>query len=301
MKTYFSVILSLLLTFIIVSCNLPTANVTPNPDQNAVATEVGKILTSIPVETVIPSPVITEIQPTATSLPSEAPTITSSPTETSEPTKTSEPTQTVAPTNTSAPILTPTTTTADPRTTLGSPTRSDKMDTTDYWYPYEDEHVKIQISGGSMQMTGINADAWHGWTLSSPSLQDFYLEETVTPGACEGSDSYGLLSRAPDGNSGYFYGFSCDGKYIFKKWDGSKFTVLMNWTANAAILKGADQANRLGLMAKGNVFSFYANGVKIGDATDDTFEKGAFGLWVAAYRTPGFTVHVDEVDYWDLS
>jgi hypothetical protein len=285
-----------MILFLLAGCNLPTARVTSTPDQNAVATEVGKILTSIPTEQlVIPSPAFTETLalPTATQ--------TQQPTATPEPTETQEPTQTQAPTETNTPSL-PTATNAitDPRISLGAPTRSDKMDSSDYWFLYEDEHVKIQIANGFMDLTAINPDGWHGWTLSSPSLTDFYLEETAKPGDCDGTDSYGILSRAPDGENGYFYGFSCDGRYIFKKWDGSKFATLVNWTANSAILKGANQTNRLGIMAKGSDFTFYANGVKIGETSDTTYDKGVFGLWVASYKTPNFTVAVDEVDYWNL-
>jgi hypothetical protein len=136
--------------------------------------------------------------------------------------------------------------------------------------------------------------------MSGLDLADFYIEATIQPGTCDGKDSYGVMVRAPDFNKGYFYGFSCDGRFVFQKWDGSNFATLVNWTTNSAIKSGADVVNRLGLMAKGDNFTFYANGVKLGSATDTTYKSGSVGLWIAAYATPNFTTKVDELDDWVL-
>ncbi len=108
------------------------------------------------------------------------------------------------------------------------------------------------------------------------------------------------MVRAPDANQGYFLELSCGGQYKFQRWDGSKFLTLVNWTENSAIKSGSGQENRLGLKAEGDRFTFYANGVKIGEASDASYAEGRYGLFVSASSTPGFTVEVDEVDYWTL-
>jgi hypothetical protein len=43
-----------------------------------------------------------------------------------------------------------------------------------------------------------------------------------------------------------------------------------------------------------------AKQVLSGSLEDDTFSEGAFGLFVGAVNTAGFTVAFDEVAYWDL-
>jgi len=38
----------------------------------------------------------------------------------------------------------------------------------------------------------------------------------------------------------------------------------------------------------------------LGEAVDETYDKGTFGISIAATDTPGFTVTVTEVLYWEL-
>jgi hypothetical protein len=108
------------------------------------------------------------------------------------------------------------------------------------------------------------------------------------------------LVRAPDPTQGYLYRLSCDGRYSFRKWDRKHFTTLVDWTTSPAILKGAGQANRTGVLANGDTYTLYANGLKLGTASDTTYTEGIFGLWVASYQTANFVVRVDEVDYWNM-
>jgi len=198
------------------------------------------------------------------------------------------------------PVVTAPVVVGDPRTTLGTPTRVDNFDSGQGWGQFEDDHVKVEAEDGYLKMTAKNADGWHGWSLSNPPLTNFYLEATEKTGMCSGKDSYGLMARAPDPNQGYFLELSCDGQFKFQRWDGSRFITLVNWTDNSAVNSGSDQVNRIGLKAEGDRFTFFANGVKIGETTDAAYDAGRFGLFVAGSSSTDFTVEVDEVAYWAL-
>jgi hypothetical protein len=113
-----------------------------------------------------------------------------------------------------------------------------------------------------------------------------------------------LLFRAPDTDSGYLYGLTCDGRFIMASWDGDSRsgTTYVPLTADPAINGGREQTNRIGVWAQENRYALYVNGVYMTDVVDNTFlEPGKFGIAVraGANDTP-VTVEYDSIAYWDL-
>ncbi|MCL4560266.1 MAG: hypothetical protein M1281_06605 [Chloroflexi bacterium] len=276
------------LIFLLAACSLPQ-NGTPNPQ--AVSTQVTQLLTASPAIPTILAPAVPLLSPTPHPVPIivlPSPTIASSTT------------PVPSPTTTLTPINTPTTSSIDPRLTLGAPSREDRMDDGAAWGVFSDEHVQIEPGSGYLSLTAIKTDGWHSWTVSNYELADFYMEVTATPENCSGGDRYGVVFRSPDASQGYLFGFTCDGKYAFYEWDGSKFNTLVDWASSDKIHSGAGQTNRLGIMARGDQFTFYANGSQIAEAQDSKYDEGVYGLFVASYQTPDFTVQIEQVDYWTL-
>jgi hypothetical protein len=309
-KTLFRVLPLSLIVLSLMACNLTQAkpnDTQPTLDPNEIATRVQNMLASAPAQTQIPvqetaTPAASPVEPSATPVfaattPAE-PNATSPADTATQATPTAQPTATkIFPAATSA--ATATLSSGDPRSGLGNPTRADTFDTSDHWFPFTDSHTKIEIANGSLNLTAINPDGWTGWTLTSPKVTNFYLEVTAKPGTCDGFDSYGPMLRAPDATHGYLFAVSCDGQYRFETVSGNNFSDLIGWTANSAILKGADQTNRLGVMAKGDQFTLYVNGTQVGQVSDSAYGSGAFGLAISAFKTPNFSVAIDQVDYWD--
>jgi hypothetical protein len=297
-----------MLVLLAVACNAPLRPsiypVPPNAEQTSVAQTIAAQLTSIAQKNTPqaasagtpaqpePGSDLTPISGSVTA--TLTPTLSSTPTITPSP----SPSRTITPTL--APTATPSPLTGDPRQELGRPDWQDRFATKKNWALYNDEHVEMEIKRNSLRMTALLADKWDSWMISVPTLKNFYLEAIALPGECSGLDRYGLFSRAPDPNQGYLFGFSCDGKYSLRKWDGEQFTTLVDWTANSAILPGADQTNRLGIKAQGDQIALYSNGILLTEIVDDTYDHGAFGLFVGAVTTPGFTVSFSEVAYWEL-
>ena len=232
-------------------------------------------------------PDTTTPQPSNTPLPSDTPTPTNTPTITSTPLPTNTPTITPVSAN-------------DPRASLGTPNGQDTFASAGNWPLYNDEHVQMEVKEDGLYMTSVNADKWESWMLTESNLENFYLEVTATPGECAGWDRYGLLARSQDASHTYLFGFTCDGKYSLRIWDGLQFTMLVQWTPSEYILAGAGQTNRLGFKAVGSTLSIYANGVLLAEVEDDTYSSGTYGLSSSAFTTPGFTVQFSEVSYWNL-
>lgn len=293
-----------LLAFFVVGCNLPLeAKLTSSPDAGAAYTAAAETIAaqltsiSLPEET----RVIMQTSETTQTQPGETtPTETFPPTSTPLPTRTPLLTDTPTPTDTPLPTSTPDLSAEDPAVRLGVPDWEDDFKTSENWPIYTDEHVEMHWEEGALFMKALNADKYEAWMLSWPFLTNFYLEVQATPGECSGADRYGLLARATDPMHAYVFGFTCDGKFALRYWNGKSFTGLIGWTFSEFILAGKDQTNRLGFLAEGAKISLYANGHLLAEISDETSLQGAFGLFVGAFVTPNFTVKIEKVSYWEL-
>jgi hypothetical protein len=242
--------------------------------------------------------------PPPTHTPTEVtpPTPTPLPTDTPAPSPTTTLTPTIAPpTPTSPPALTPTQTpvASDPRPGLGSPTIRDSFEDAANWNLFEDDHVRMEITGGQLVMTAFNPDFWNSWNFTGPQAQNFYLEITGSSGPCSGRDRYGLIFRAPENNRGYLFGISCDGSYSLWIWDGKTEMRLVEWTRSPHINAGPDATNRIGVMANGNQITLYANGQLLAEVSDGTYSSGRFGVFVGAAATEDYTARIDELAFWN--
>jgi hypothetical protein len=187
---------------------------------------------------------------------------------------------------------------------LGAPTWRDTMDNANtYWYLLDTDNTKFTQGDGVLVMKSIQPGGGEEWGLSNrPAMKDYYLQATfITGSTCSGLDRYGLLGRAPDSNKGYVFEFSCDGHYRLYSWDGKTYTALQEWLSASSILAGANQTNVMGLWMQGTTLRLYANGHKIAEFTDSTYDQGQFGLVIGSINTENFTVSVDVVEYWEFN
>ena len=280
-------------------------------EDDQMATRVAQILTTMPTATREP-----EISFPTQPLPTVIPTATSGATATPAASATSVPTvEVVIPSSTLEPTVSPTATlqptiaytppVSDPTTKLGSPDWSDTMDNDNYWPTGADEFTDIAFVDGSMRLTGLTTT--DGWRMTYPELKNFYIEAVFQVMDCSGADRYGLIARVPVLNTpdrGYLYGFTCDGKVSLRRWNASVGTKgemvnLKEWSTSSAINAGPSQTNRMGLMAVGDRLILYANGQKIGEVQDGTFDSGYFGVFVGARETEDFTIRVDQIRVWE--
>ena len=205
---------------------------------------------------------------------------------------------------------TPTVSKDDPRTKLGNSSSTDTLDDASKWaWPTgQNEFTSVDFSTGALNLTALKEIT--GWRLSNPAGEAFtnlYLEATIKTGNCASSDQYGLIVRVPDlkdADQGYLFGFTCDGHYSLRLWDGKlgakgQMTRLIDWTSSKAINAGSNQVNRMGILMSAGRMILYANGTLLGEATNNSFASGYFGLFIGAPQTPDFTIHVDEMSYWE--
>ena len=73
----------------------------------------------------------------------------------------------------------------------------------------------------------------------------------------------------------------------------------ITWTESAAINKGENTQNSLGVMAKGANLTLYINGQKVNEISDNSFLQGSFGIFVGGDNQDKLTVWVDQIRYWE--
>ena len=291
---HYQFLVCMLLTGIILfsSCNMPSTSNESVPTREAAYTAAAETVVAQltqAMQTKVPGVISSATPPGPTANNASQPTVTSSP----SPTLTGSPTP--------AESITPTESIAsdDPKLRLGDPDWIDTFKNADNWSLFEDEHVRLDVKDRVLVMTAFQADDRDSWMLTWPEPANYYLEITATPQACSGMDRYGVIFRT-DAEVGYLFGFSCDGQYSLRRWNGEDFKMLVEWTSSPEIRAGANQTNRMGVKVQDDQFALYANGKWLAEASDDSYTEGGLGLFIAAKDTVNFEIQVSEVAYWEL-
>lgn len=294
MRCSFTSLIISLSVLALAGCNLPQ---TSTPDTNSVATIVAAALTA--TQNALPPTQLPPTQPpTATSQPS--PSLSPQPSSTS----------TLEPTNTSTPIPTTTLTStatlnlSDPKASLGKPTWEDLFSDGKKWglqgEVYDDGNTRIEIKNEALLFTSLRGQYWHGWRVTYPKPQNFYLEASVHNINCSDGDYYGLLFRSTEQFEGYWYGVSCQGKFNLRTGGIGGWKEPVTAQSSSAILTGPDKTNRLGVMVKDARISLYVNGKLVKELTDTAFpDAGTFGLFIAGLNK-NFAFETLEMAYWEL-
>jgi len=173
-------------------------------------------------------------------------------------------------------------------------------------YTGDDNLVNFSVEDGYLVMLAKQpvGDQWR--MVNRPAIADFFLEATFETGpVCSAKDNYGFIIRAPGSkqgtvDSGYVFGFSCDGRFRFYRMDGGVYNGVQNWTASANLNAGTEQVNKIGILAVGDSLAVYINGARVADWTDSTYASGAFGLMIGAQNTTNLEVLMDQIAVWSV-
>jgi hypothetical protein len=277
MKKMYLIIL--MLTLILAGCD---TFLEVQPTEDLLATQVASILTETamaetppPTETMVPSVTAT------TEEPSETPTESSSITATA--------TQTVPP--------------SDPAVLLGNPVWTYDFNGTSSPWDYESEQAIFETSNGYLNITAQANRNWHSWWVSSPKLKDAYVEITAVMNTCTGFDRFVFAVRASStGDQFYFLDLTCDGRWgFFRMAPDVEINEIRAYQEIDVTFNSWTEPHRVGIWMEGSNFRFYIDGEEIGVASDDTLlGEGYTGFMIAFSETPGYTVRVDQLQYWNI-
>lgn len=174
------------------------------------------------------------------------------------------------------------------------------------FYLGDDEDVGFTVDAGALLLTAFEP-VGDQWRVAEQSYVDnFALEARFTTGPqCAGKDDYGLLARAPSQpdnivDSGYVFGFNCNGQFRVYRMDNGGYSGLVQWTNHPAVKPGPNQTNVMTVVGQGEQFQLYANGTLLFQLSDSTYRGGLFGLMVGAAGPQDFKVAVSQIDWWKL-
>jgi hypothetical protein len=131
----------------------------------------------------------------------------------------------------------------------------------------------------------FKSDGYHingGFICFAPTSDVADAVATVTVKQLSGDikTGYGIVFRHP--STGNFYSFFVDsnGKWAFyKSVSGQNDTALVDFEANSAINTGLNSSNTLQVKAVGQNYTFFVNGVQVGQFADTTYTAaGSWGL-----------------------
>jgi len=266
-------------------CNRSAAEL---PPVEAQATLLPPTLTSV-----FPLPTPPTAPPSATVPPPSTATFTPTGTITSTPSPGPSPSPT-------GPQLSP----DDPRfgLNLSLPDYLDDFSTRFKWgeFSYPESATNVYAEGGLEARDNV-ADHTIWWSVSDQLGGDVYVEVSARVGTCSGDDGYGLALRVGGENfdRGYALEFSCSGSYRLRKFIGNAAPVdLIDWSQSSQVHSGTDASNLMGLMARGDMLYAVVNGEVVGEASDNDYTYGGFGLYASAETTPGLEVVFDDFALW---
>ncbi len=221
------------------------------------------------------------------------------------PTATLEPTSPANLLPTESPIPVPTLDNEDPVKSLGQPSWKDDMANAGNWFSsgsFTSDNTEFKPSNGGITATSAKTSDGLRWYLYyEKKPKNIYIEGKFDISVCNGQDQYGIVFRSPNMQDGYayFYGLTCDGGYILRKWDASGLSVLVENSTADSINSGSNKSNVLGVWAKDDRIRLYANGQFLKEVSNTSLNNdGHFGLFINARETPGLTIKLDEISYW---
>ncbi len=225
---------------------------------------------------------------------------------TAGPTSTGPSPVTAAPAPTAVSALTPTleatppgSPLTGPRAGLGPLLFADDFSHPGFWGVGPTGVSDFEILGEAL-VGSLRGSGWLAWTLNDVQGRDFYVQANVTVGECKPGDYYGQAFRARNDANLYFFGVSCEAKFIVLKNVNSQLATLIDLTPHEAIRGGRLAANLLGIRADGQQLDFYANDTFLAGLSDDTFSEGVFGVGLRTGASESLTVTFDDFQAWTI-
>ncbi|HET9979866.1 MAG TPA: protein kinase [Ktedonobacterales bacterium] len=170
-----------------------------------------------------------------------------------------------------------TTVTHQPTPTLApSPTPADKVvfqDTMSKPSSQWGQSGRSYFSNGGFEINGA-------WLVFSPAnaLSNGTVSVRLRQIGGVSDQFYGLVIRAQNNESYYVFGLSESQQWSFQRVAHGGHTMIVAPTTDAHIKRGPNASNTITVVMRGSHFTFYVNGVQIGQADDSAYASGTTGI-----------------------
>lgn len=159
---------------------------------------------------------------------------------------------------------------------------------------YENTFLNEVDSWAEGENCHVRVDGYHvmnGYVCFAPLQKVFDVDVYVQVKQVSGSDTpfFGIVFRGYDNANFYAMGVNGNGDWGAFVCVNSSCNRLAGYERNAAVLKGAGATNALEALVSGTHFTFIINGVKVGEADDNSVGNGIVGLYAGPNVEASFT------------
>jgi hypothetical protein len=128
----------------------------------------------------------------------------------------------------------------------------------------------------------------------APAAGNYYLETKLRAQLCNSGDEFGLVFRVNSFDEHYRFLISCNGEVRMSRVLSSGSISLIPAVTSEALVPGPLIENTLGVLANGDFFRFWVNGVEVFSVKDTALESGSVGLIVKTGSAGQLTVSSDD-------
>ena len=157
--------------------------------------------------------------------------------------------------------------------------------------------AETRLNGGRYEFL-VKKDLGIFWSTAGDTRRDGIYSVEATPLEGPLDNGYGMVFRAEDeAQSFYIFEVSADGfvwvGYCLDRCAEQQAIIGDGWFRSEAVRQGLDVTNTLEVRAEAANLIFSVNGQEVGRVTDDTLERGDFGVIVETLGEGGVLVAFD--------
>jgi S1-C subfamily serine protease len=169
----------------------------------------------------------------------------------------------------------------------------DFSDESSGWGTSADGNAVQQYQNGRLLIEVIAKD-YNGWSTAGLDYDDVDVEVSAQRLGGPLDNEMGIILRYVDAENFYVFTISNDGFYEFRKRLNGEWIFIVPWTATDLIDTQAD-VHRMAVVAGGDRFTFYIDGVRVDEAFDTEFQSGDIGLLAGSFSEGGVQIGFDDI------
>jgi hypothetical protein len=145
------------------------------------------------------------------------------------------------------------------------------------WYTAQEDDFGFQFAEGGYRIY-VNTEDSFVWSVRTAGSDDVILEVDAARTGGPENGYYGLVCRQEDSENYYALVVASDGSYGIARDLEGEIEFLQQGTAPSGVIQGGESVNRLRIACNGNTLTLYANGQKLAEVQDNSFDSGDVGL-----------------------
>lgn len=183
---------------------------------------------------------------------------------------------------------------AQPSNTTPLPYADDFTNPSSGWQTLSDISANVQYENNKLRFV-INQENLTQWSVAGKSFADGVITVEAQSNGGPSDNGFGVIFRVQDRRNFYHFGISSDGYWRAGMMKDGDWGNWDDWAPTNAIIAGI-AVQKIRVVMKGNMFTFFINDQQIYEVQDDTYAAGDIGLFaLTLIDNPGTDISFDNV------